>query len=80
MARLPRRLGHARRRARRKHVDELRTRLIVMLGAIAVGTASRTSFTATSSTGSTSRCLPGSIASRRVRGGGTVHVTITVCL
>jgi sec-independent protein translocase protein TatC len=38
MARLPRRLGHAEEAPLAEHLDELRGRLFVMLGAIAVGT------------------------------------------
>src|SRR5574340_98481 len=38
MARLPRRLGHAEEATLGEHLDELRGRLFVMLGAIAVGT------------------------------------------
>lgn len=37
MARLPRRLGHAEEATLAEHLDELRGRLFVMLGAIAVG-------------------------------------------
>jgi sec-independent protein translocase protein TatC len=38
MARLPRRLGHAEEATLGEHLDELRSRLFVMLGALAVGT------------------------------------------
>lgn len=38
MARLPRRLGHAEEATLGEHLDELRGRLMVMLGAIALGT------------------------------------------
>jgi sec-independent protein translocase protein TatC len=38
MARLPRRLGHAEEATLGEHLEELRSRLIVMLGAIALGT------------------------------------------
>jgi sec-independent protein translocase protein TatC len=38
MARLPRRLGHAEEATLGEHLDELRSRLMVMLGAIALGT------------------------------------------
>lgn len=38
MARLPRRLGHAEEATLAEHLDELRGRLFVILGAIAVGT------------------------------------------
>jgi sec-independent protein translocase protein TatC len=38
MARLPRRLGHAEEATLGEHLDELRSRLFVMLGAIAIGT------------------------------------------
>src|SRR3954471_24174221 len=37
MARLPRRLGHAEEATLGEHLEELRGRLFVMLGAIAVG-------------------------------------------
>ena len=39
MARLPRRLGHAEEATLGEHLDELRGRIIVMLGALVVGTA-----------------------------------------
>jgi sec-independent protein translocase protein TatC len=38
MAKLPRRLGHAEEATLGEHLDELRSRLFVMLGALAVGT------------------------------------------
>jgi sec-independent protein translocase protein TatC len=38
MARLPRRLGHAEEATLGEHLDELRSRLVVMLGALALGT------------------------------------------
>jgi sec-independent protein translocase protein TatC len=38
MARLPRRLGHGEEATLAEHLDELRARLIVVIGAIAVGT------------------------------------------
>lgn len=39
MARLPRRLGHGEEATLEEHLDELRTRLIVMIGTVAVTTA-----------------------------------------
>jgi sec-independent protein translocase protein TatC len=38
MARLPRRLGHAEEATLGEHLDELRTRIMVMLGALVLGT------------------------------------------
>ncbi|HKC77436.1 MAG TPA: twin-arginine translocase subunit TatC [Gaiellaceae bacterium] len=38
MARLPRRLGHAEEATLGEHLDELRSRIMVMLGAVVVGT------------------------------------------
>jgi sec-independent protein translocase protein TatC len=38
MARLPRRLGHAEEATLGEHLDELRTRIVVMLGALILGT------------------------------------------
>ena len=51
MAGLPRRLGHAEEATLGEHLDELRGRLFVMLGALGVGTIVAYIFQTTSSTG-----------------------------